>query len=259
MLVTLTTNMTHEVLGLPQNPFGSVKTKSIPKVFALPSCSKGSELQPLLDAREHRRAELALLQAKKYDAHLLSKLSPYFRSSVSKELLKENWSSNETLPSLCHSCNRTLDRRHEQTISFNRIKLKRRAIPNVKGGERKDDDIHEHLTTSSPWKHRYREQHLTSQDGTICTPYQRYEKAQSSAELSKQCFTSSSPLILPEVIKITPQQKTTTLPRQKVHTAVHDSGLVPPPTPTIRYLRNLSPELRSLFVIRMASGSSPLL
>ena len=256
MLVTLITNMTHVVLGFPKNPFGSVKTKGIPKVCALSSCSKGSQLQPVLDAQEHSKAELVLLQAKKHDVHLLSKLSPYLRSSVSKELLKANWSSNETLPSLCHSCNRMLDRRHEQTISLNRIKLKRRTIPNVKG-ENKDDDMHGHLKTSSPWKYSYREQHLTCQDGTSCTPYQRYEKAQSFAELNKQCFTRSSPLILPEVIKITPQKKTAP-PRQKVH-RVYDAGLVPPPTPTIRYLRDLSPELRSLLMIRMPSGSSPLL
>lgn len=248
--------MTHVVLEFPQNPFGSVKTKGISKVCALPSCSKGSELPLVLDAQEHSKAELVLLQAKKHDVHLLSKLSPYFRSSVSKELLRANLSSNETLPSLCHSCNQTLDRRHEQTISLNRIKLKRRAIPSIKG-ENKEDDMHEHLTTSSPWKYSYREKHLTCQDGTSCTPYQRYEKAQSFAELHKQCFTRSSPLILPEVIKITPQKKTTS-PRQKVH-RVHDAGLVPPPTPTVRYLRDLSPELRSLLMIRMASGSSPLL
>lgn len=239
--------MTYVVLGFPQNPFGSVKTKGISKVCALPSCSKGSELPLVLDAQEHSKAELVLLQAKKHDVHLLSKLSPYFRSSVSKELLRANLSSNETLPSLCHSCNQTLDRRHEQTISLNRIKLKRRAIPSIKG-ENKEDDMHEHLTTSSPWKYSYREKHLTCQ---------RYEKAQSFAELHKQCFTRSSPLILPEVIKITPQKKTTS-PRQKVH-RVHDAGLVPPPTPTVRYLRDLSPELRSLLMIRMASGSSPLL
>ena len=247
--------MTQVVPGLPQNPFGAVKTKDIPKVFALPCCSKRSELQPVLDARGHSKAELVLLQAKKHDLHLLSKLSPYFRRAISKELLKANWPSNETLPSLCHSSNRTLDRRHEQTISFNRIKLKRRAIPNVKG-EHKEGDMHEHLTTSSPWKYGYREQLLPSQNGASCTPYQRYEKAQSFAELNKQCFTRSSPLILPEVIKISPQKKTNP-PRQKVH-RVRDAGLVPPPTPTIRYLRDLTPELRSLFVIRMASGSSPL-
>lgn len=248
--------MTQMVTGFPQNPVGTFKTKGVPRVFALPCCSKGSELQPVLDTQEHSKAELVLLQAKKHDVHLLSKLSPYFKSCVSEELLKANWSSNENLPSLCHSCNRTLDRRHEQTISFNRIKLKRRAIPNI-NGEHKDDDMHEHLTTSNPWKYNYREQHLTSQNGTSCTPYQRYEKAQSFAELNKQCFTRSSPLILPEVTKITPQKKTTP-PRQNAH-RVHDAGLVPPPTPTIRYLRDLSPELRSLFVIRLSSGSSPLL
>lgn len=250
--------MAHVVTESRQNPFGA-QTKGTPKVLALPRCSKGSELQPVFDAQECSKAELVLLQSKKHDVQLLSKLSPYFKSSVFKELLRANWSSNElvNLPPLCHSCKRTLDRRHEQTISINRIKLNRRAIPNVKG-DSKEGDIHEHLTTSSPWKYiSYKEQHLTSQNGTSCTSYQRYEKAQSFAELNKQSCTRSSPLILPEVVKITPQKKTTP-PRQKAHSG-HDTGLVPPPTPTVRYLRDLSPEMRSLFVIRMASGSSPLL
>lgn len=240
--------------GFEQNPFSAFKTKGLPRVLPIPYCFKGSELQPALAAQEHSKAEVVLLLGKKHDVHLLSKLSPHFRSCVSQELLKANWSRNQKLPSLCYSCNRTLDRRHEQTISFNRIKLKKRAIPDIKD-EHKVDDMHEHLTTSSPWKHNYREQQFTSQNATSCTPFQRFEKAQSCAEFNKQCFTRSSPLILPEVIKITPQKKTTT--RQKTN-RVYDVGLVPPPTPTIRYLRDLSPELRSLFVIRMASGSSPL-
>ena len=251
--------MAQVVTEFRQNPFGAVKTKGTSnlKVFELHCCSKGSELQKELDAQEHSKAELVLLQSKKHDVQLLSKLSPYFKSSVSKELLKANWSLNENLPSLCHSCNRTLDRRYEQTISFNRIKLKRRAIPNVKG-EFKEGDMQEHLTTSSPWKYiSYKEKHLTSQNGTSFTPYQRYEKTQSFAEINKQSLTRSSPLILPEVVKITPQRKTTP-PRQKVH-SVHVTGQVPPPTPNVRYLRDLSLELRSLFVIRMSSGSLPLL
>lgn len=244
--------------GFEQTPFNTFKTKGLPRVLPIP-WSRGSELQPTLTStqapqEQHRKTELVLLQAKKHDVHLLSKLSPYFRSCVSQELLKTNWYRDEKLPSLCYSCNRTLDRRHEQTISFNRIKLKRRAFPGIKD-EHKEYDMHEHLTTSSPWKYNYREQQFTSQNATSCIPFQRFEKEQSFALNNKQCLTRSSPLILPEVIKITPQKKTT--PRQKT-TKVHDVGLVPPPTPTIRYLRDLSPELRSLFVIRLASGSSPL-
>lgn len=247
--------MTQVLSGLEQNPFSTFKSNGLPRVLPIPCCSKGSELQPALAAQEHSKAELVLLQGKKHDVQLLSKLSPYFRSCVSQELLKANLSRNEKLPSLCFSCNRTLDRRHEKTISFNRIKLKRRVIPDVKD-EHKEDDTHEHLTTSSPWKYNYREQLFTSQNATSCTPFQRFEKAQSFALFNKQCATRSSPLILPEVTKITPQKKTT--PQQKTN-KVNDVGLVPPPTPTIRYLRDLSPELRSLFVIRMASGSTPLI
>lgn len=84
--------MAQVVTGLPQDPFGETsfslgETKSIPRVFALPCCSKGSELHPVLDAQEHRKAELVLLQAKKHDVHQLNKLSPYFKSCVSKGLL----------------------------------------------------------------------------------------------------------------------------------------------------------------------------
>ena len=237
--------MTQVASGFEQNAFSNFKTRSrgLPRVL-IPCCSKGTELQPALHAQQHSKAAFVILQGKKHDVHLSSKLSPYFRSCVSQELLK---ATNDKLPSLCFSCNRTLDRRHEQTISFNRIKLKRRAIPTIKD-EEKDEDMHEHLTTSSPWKYNYREQ-LTSQNGTSCTPFQRFEKAQSFAEFNKQSSTRSPPLILPEVMKITPQKKTT--PQHKIN-RVHDAGLVPPPTPTVRYIRELSPELRSLFVIRMA-------
>lgn len=72
-------------------------------------------------------------------------------------------------------------------------------------------------------------------------------------ELNKQCFTRYLPLILTRI-----KDKRTTPTRQTVH-RVHDAGLFPPPTPTIRYLRDLSPEIKNglfLLQIRMASGSS---
>lgn len=230
-------------------PHSTFKTtsKGLPRVL-IPCYSKGADVQTALNQQEHSKAAYVLLHRKKHDVHLLSKLSPYFRNCVSHELLKGNWSTNEKLPSLCYSCNKTLDGRHEKTISFNRIKLNRRAFPPIKDSEDNKEDMHEQLTTSSPWKNNYRDHHQT---GSSCTPFQRFEKAQSFMEFSKHCFTRSPPLILPEVIKITPQKKTTA--RQKDN-RVNDVALVPPPTPTVRYIRDLSPELRtSLFVITLAS------
>ena len=232
--------MTQLLPGHQQNPCSTLKTRGLTRAL-IPCYSKATELQNSLDTKQHSKVELVLLQGKKHEAHLLGKLSPYFRSCVSQELLKSKLSSSEKLQSLCYSCNRTLDRRLEQTISFNRIKLKRRAFAAMKND--KDEDTAEQLTTT-PWKYN-REQQYTSQTETSCTPFQRFEKAQSFAEFSKKCFSNRSPpLILPEVIKITPQKKKT--PRPKA-SSILDVGLAPPPTPIIRYIRDLSPEVRNIF------------
>lgn len=236
--------------GYEPNPFSTFKTKRLPRTLN-PCCSKATEFYTVFDSKQQSKAELVLLQGKRHDAHLLSKLSPYFRGCVSQELLKAKLSTSEKLPSLCYSCNRTLDRRLEQTISFNRIKLKRRAraIPALK--DNKDEDTAEQLTTT-PRKYS-REQQYTFQAEASCTPFQRFEKAQSFVQVNKPCCDHSSPLILPEVIKINPQRKKTQLKAN----GVYDVGLVPPPTPIVRYIRDLSPEMRNLFAIGRIPASSP--
>ena len=241
--------MTQVSLGYEQNPFSSFNTSKrsgFPAVLN-PCCSKATEYHcRIMDPKQHSKVQLVLLQGKKHEAHLLSKLSPYFRNCVSQELLNDKMSTSDRLPSLCFSCNRTLDRRLEQTISYNRIKLKRRALPAMK--EDKNEDIVEQLVTTAPWKYNREQQFV---DTSCLTPFQRFEKAQSFMEFNKECFNRSPPLILPEVIKITPQKKKS--PRQDASKML-DVGFAPPPTPIVRYIRELSPEVRNMFAMTMASA-----
>ena len=233
--------MTQVTSGYEQNSFSSLKSRGLPRASNL-CCPKFAELHCVLEPQKNSKVELLLLQGKKHDIHLLGKLSPYFRSCVSQELLKTKLSTNEKLPSLCYSCNRTLDQRLEKTISFNRIKLKKRAFPTLK--DNKDEETVEQLT---PWK--YNKEHYASRTETNCTPFQRFEKAHSFMQFNKQCIDRSPPRILPEVIKITPQKKKTPESKGK---RMYNVGLAPPPTPIVRYIRDLTPELRNLFVIKTA-------
>lgn len=225
-----------------QNPFTTLKTRGFPKVLN-PCGSNQSELLSIVGSKQHSKSELVLVQRKKHDTHLLSKLSPYFRSCVSQEFLETKQSTaDEKLPSLCYSCNRNLDRRLEKTISFNRIKLRRRVLTKAK--DKSCEDRVEKLP-ATPWKYNREQTDLS------WTPFQRLEKAQSFAEFNKRCSNRSPPFILPEVIKITPQKKKN--PQRKAVKS-YDTGLAPPPTPIIRYIRDLSPEVRNIFSITMASA-----
>ena len=104
-----------------QNLFITFKTKGFPKVLN-PCGSNQSELLSIVGSKQHSKAELVLFQRKKHDTHLLSKLSPYFRSCISQEFLETKQSTaGEKLPSLCYSCNRSLDRRLDNSGSFQTI------------------------------------------------------------------------------------------------------------------------------------------
>ena len=234
-----------------QNPHNILETKSKNLLRILIPCNfKGTELQTAFDQKEHRKAALVSPYRKQHNDHLLSKLSPYFRNCVSHDLLRAKLSSQDKLPSLCYSCNKALDGRHEKTISFNRIKLKRRTFPVITGDEDHKEDMREQLTTSSPWKNNNREYQQTYKNATSFTPSQRFKKAQSFVEFNEPIYTRSPSFILPDVIKITPQKKTTTRQKNK---KVYDVGIAPPPTPNVRYIRDLSPEVRNLCVLAMAS------
>ena len=185
--------MTQVTSGYEQDPFSSLQSRGLPRTLIL-CCPKFTELHCVLDPRKHSKVELVLVQEKKHNIHLLGKLSPYFRSRVSQELLKNKSSTNEKLPSLCYSCNRTLDQRLEKTISFNRIKLKKRAFPALKDNKEKDTTL-QRLT---PWK--FNREYYTSSPETNYTPFQRFEKDQSFMQFNKQCLDRSPPRILPEVI-----------------------------------------------------------
>ena len=110
--------------------------------------------------------------------------------------------------------------------------------------------MREQLTTSSPWKSNNREYQQTYKNATSFTPFQRFKKAQSFVAFNEPIYTRSPSFILPDVIKITPQKKTTTRQKNK---KVYDVGIAPPPTPNVRYIRDLSPEVRNLCVLAMAS------
>ena len=225
-----------------QNLFSTLKTKGCPKVLK-PCGGKQNELLSIVGTKQHSKAELVLIQGRKHDTHLLSKLSPYFRSCVSQKFLGTKQSTaSEKLQSLCCSCNRSLDRRLEKTISFNRIKLRRRFLTKAK--DKSCEDRIEKLP-ATPWKYNREQTDLS------WTPFQRCEKAQSFAGFNKQCSNRSPSFILPEVIKMTPQKKKN--PQTKAINS-HDAGLTPPPTPIIRYVRDLSLEVRNIFSKTMTSA-----
>ena len=150
-----------------QNLFSTLKTKGFPKVLN-PCGSNQSELLTIVGSKHHSKAELVLFQRRKHDTHFLSKLSPYFRSCISQEFLETKQSTaGEKLPSLCYSCNRSLDRRLEKTISFNRIKLRRRVVTKAK--DKSCEDRVEKLPATA-WKYNREQTDLS------CTPFQRLRK-----------------------------------------------------------------------------------